>query len=129
MYGVGDPPTGHLQYVIAGHSAPVLLPRDGAPFAVAGKGFPIGMIDDAVFEDESMMLEPGDRLYFYTDGVIEASNGAEVEFGLDRLFADVVRYRDRPLRAGLDLIAADVRDWCGGGLKDDVSLLAVERGR
>ncbi len=53
--------------------------------------------------------EPDARLYFYTDGVIEASNGAELELGLDRLFADIVRYRDRPLRAGLDLIAAVAR--------------------
>ena len=129
VYGVIDPPTGRFQYVIAGHPAPVRLPRNGTPFAVAGRGFPIGMIDDAVFEEESTILEPGDRLYLYTDGVIEASNGAEVEFGLDRLFAGIVRYRDRPLRTGLDLIAADVREWCGGRLKDDVSLLAIERAR
>ena len=111
VYGVIDPPTGRLQYVIAGHPAPLRLPRGGAPSAVAGRGFPIGMIDDAAFEDETTILEPGERLYLFTDGVIEASNGAEVEFGLERLIAGIVRYRDLPLRAGLDLIAADVQDW------------------
>ena len=54
-------------------------------------------------------------------------NAAEEEFGLDRLLAEIERWRDRPLRAGLDTIAAAVRDWCGGRLRDDVSLLAVER--
>jgi hypothetical protein len=41
--------------------------------------------------------------------------------------AEIDRLRDRPLRVGLDLIADLVRDWSGGQLTDDVSLLAVER--
>ncbi len=85
------------------------------------------MIEGAVYEDECLTLQPGDRLYFYTDGVIEALNGAEDEFGLHGLLAEIERHRDRPLRFGLDRIAATVREWCGGQLKDDVSLLAVER--
>jgi sigma-B regulation protein RsbU (phosphoserine phosphatase) len=129
VYGVIEPASGQLRYVIAGHPAPVLLPRVGAPLAVAGGGFPIGMLDDAVFQDEILTLEPGDRLYFYTDGVIEALNDAEAEFGFERLCEEIARYRDRPLRAALDLVAGHVRDWCGGRLRDDVSLLAVERAR
>jgi len=85
------------------------------------------MIEEAVFEDENLTLEPGDRLYFYTDGVIEALNGDEEEFGTARLLDEIARWRDHPLRAGLDRVAAAVRAWCGGRLKDDVSLLAVER--
>ena len=74
-----------------------------------------------------MTLHVGDRLYFYTDGVIEALDAAEQEFGYARLVDEIVRHRDRPLREGLDLIADAVRDWSGGHLRDDVSLLAVER--
>ena len=51
LYGVIDPSSGTFQYVTAGHPAPVLLPRDGPPVAIEGAGFPIGMIDDAAFED------------------------------------------------------------------------------
>lgn len=40
----------------------------------------------------------------------------------------LARSRDLPLRTGLDAIARSVRDWCGGRLRDDVSLLGVERG-
>jgi sigma-B regulation protein RsbU (phosphoserine phosphatase) len=127
VYGVLDPSSGRFQYVMAGHPPPVLLPRAEPPVVVAGAGLPIGMIEEAVFEDESLVLEPGDRLYFYTDGVIEASNGDEEEFGTARLLDEIARWRDHPLRAGLDRVAAAVRAWCGGRLKDDVSLLAVER--
>jgi sigma-B regulation protein RsbU (phosphoserine phosphatase) len=74
-----------------------------------------------------VILEPGDRLYFYSDGVIEALDASEQEFGYTRLMAEVDRQRHRPLRLGLDLIADGVRDWSGGQLRDDVSLLAIER--
>jgi sigma-B regulation protein RsbU (phosphoserine phosphatase) len=127
VYGVLDPASGRFEYVVAGHPPPVLLPYVGPPAAVAGAGLPIGMIDDATFEEEALTLHPGDRLYFYTDGVTEAVNAFEEEFGHTRLLEKIARWRDRPLRAGLDLVAAAVRDWCGSSLKDDVSLLAVER--
>ncbi len=57
----------------------------------------------------------------------EALDAAEQEFGYARLVEEIGRYRDRPLREGLDLIADRVRDWSGGQLRDDASLLAVER--
>jgi sigma-B regulation protein RsbU (phosphoserine phosphatase) len=127
VYGVIDPASGRFQYVMAGHLPPVLVPRDGPPEAVAGAGLPIGMIEDAAFEDETITLEPGDRLYFYTDGAIEALNAGDEEFGHARLLAEFHRWRGRPLREGIDLVAASVRAWCDGRLKDDVSFLAVER--
>ena len=127
VYGVIDPSSGRFQYVMAGHPAPVLMPLGGPPAAVAGAGLPIGMIDEAVFEDQTLTLERGDRLYFYTDGATEAANADDEEFGPVRLCQEFERWRDRSLREGLDLVAASVRAWCGGRLKDDVSLLAVER--
>jgi sigma-B regulation protein RsbU (phosphoserine phosphatase) len=127
VYGVFDVARGRFQYVMAGHPPPVLLPRTGPPAPLHGGGLPVGMIEHATFEDEAVTLHPGDRLYFYTDGVIEALDASEQEFGYARLVAEVDRQRDRPLRAGLDLVADAVRDWSGDQLLDDVSLLAVER--
>jgi sigma-B regulation protein RsbU (phosphoserine phosphatase) len=127
VYGVCDPACGRLSYVMAGHPAPIVLPRTGAAAPLEGGGLPIGMIADATFDDEAMTLEPGDRLYFYTDGVIEALNGSEQEFGHTRLMTEIDRLRNRPLLQGLDVIADLVVDWAGGQLRDDASLLAVER--
>ncbi len=127
VYGIIDVRSGDFQYVIAGHPAPLLLPRAGAPAAIAGGGLPIGMIDDVVFEEHRLVLEPGDRLYVYTDGVIEALNDTDDEFGVDRLRAAIELHRTRPLRTGLETIVSGVRHWCGGRQRDDVSLLAVER--
>jgi sigma-B regulation protein RsbU (phosphoserine phosphatase) len=127
VYGVYDRAEGVFQYVMAGHPAPILVPREGAPVPVGGGGLPIGMMDDATFEDETVNLAPGDRLYFYTDGVIEALDASEQEFGFERLMAALDRRREKPLHAGLTEVADLVRSWSGDQLRDDVSLLGVER--
>jgi sigma-B regulation protein RsbU (phosphoserine phosphatase) len=127
VYGVMEQASGQFHYVMAGHPAPILLRRGQAPVPVPGVGLPIGMLDGAEYEDETLTLEPGDRLYFYTDGAIEALNAAEDDFGADRLLGEIARWRDRPLREGLDRLAGAIRGWCGDRLRDDVSLLAVER--
>jgi len=127
VYGIVDPSSGRFEYVLAGHPPPVLLPHAGPPVMAPGSGLPIGMIDDAKYTPECLTLLPGDRLYFYTDGVTEAMDANEEEFGEVRLLEEIARWRDRPLREALGLVAATVRNWCGGSLKDDVSLLAVER--
>ena len=85
------------------------------------------MLERAWFENRRLTLEPGDRLYFYTDGVIEALTSDEREYGVERLLAAIERQRDIPLRGAIDAIAADVYAWSSGRLQDDVSLLAVER--
>jgi sigma-B regulation protein RsbU (phosphoserine phosphatase) len=127
VYGILDESSGRFRYVIAGHPPPVLLPRNAPPRPLGGGGLPIGMIEHVQFEDGTATLQDGDRLYFYTDGVIEALDAAEQEFGYARLIDEIGRQCGRPLRAGLDLIADAVRNWSGGDLRDDVSLLAVER--
>ena len=78
VYGVFDPAHGRFSYVMAGHPAPIVLPRIGPAAPLQGGGLPIGMIEHATFDDEAVTLQLGDRLYFYTDGVIEALNVAEL---------------------------------------------------
>lgn len=127
VYGVFDPAHGRFSYVIAGHPAPIVLPRLGPAVPLQGGGLPIGMIEHATFDDEAVTLQPGDRLYFYTDGVIEALNESEQEFGHARLMTEIERLRGHPLRQGLDVIAEIIIGWSGSHLADDVSLLAIER--
>jgi sigma-B regulation protein RsbU (phosphoserine phosphatase) len=126
VYGVFDEPQGQFRYVMAGHPAPVFLPRNGPPSPLPGGGLPIGMLDHATYTDETLHVRPGDRLYFYTDGVVEAMNASEQEFGYARLMAAIDRQRDRPLLSGLDAVTQLVREWSGNELRDDVSLLAIE---
>jgi len=127
VYGIAAPETGVIEYVVAGHPAPVLVPRSGPAAPVAAGGLPVGMVEDTRYESKRLTLEAGDRLYFYTDGAIETVDASGNEFGLERLISEIERVRDLPLRAGIDRIASVVTDWCGGSPDDDVSLLAIER--
>jgi sigma-B regulation protein RsbU (phosphoserine phosphatase) len=127
VYGTLEPSSGTFRYVTAGHPSPVLLPAGGDPVAVPGAGLPIGMIDGAAYDEETLVLQPGDRMYLYTDGAIEALDGNEEEFGIDRLVSEFTRWRDLPLQQGLQHAVAAVRGWCEGRLRDDIPLLAVER--
>jgi PAS domain S-box-containing protein len=127
VYGVFDPAQARFQYVMAGHPAPVFVPATGPPAPLHGRGLPIGMIEHAAYDDEAVILQPGDRLYFYTDGVIEALDASEQEFGYQRLVAALAQERGRPLRQGLERVANMVIEWSAGQLRDDVTLLAIER--
>lgn len=128
VYGAYDGSEGHFRYVVAGHPSPLLLRRGEPPVELPGRGLPIGMIESASYRDETVSLGPGDRIYFYTDGVTEAQDTAEVEFGPARLMAEIERTRALPLLEGLELLADAVRRWTDGSPRDDVSLLAIERG-
>lgn len=127
VYGAYDGSDGRFRYVVAGHPSPLLLRRGEPPVELPGRGLPIGMIEGASYGDETVSLEPGDRIYVYTDGATEAVDASEVEFGPERLMAEIDRARELPLAEGLERVADAVREWANGGPKDDVSLLAIER--
>ena len=80
------------------------------------------------YESRSLRLEPGDRLYLYSDGITEAMNPADVLFGAERMLSGLLRGRSEPLATSVSNLLADVRSWGGAGLRDDISLVAVEFG-
>ena len=67
VYGILNAATGEFRYVSAGHPGPVHLPSRADPMILAGRGSPIGLADDA-YEERSVHLKAGDRLYLYSDG-------------------------------------------------------------
>ncbi|MCK5378998.1 MAG: SpoIIE family protein phosphatase, partial [Acidobacteria bacterium] len=82
-------PDGSLYAVNAGH-CPILVRRcDGRVEQIASSGLPLGILDGVTYETESLNLRPGDTVFLYTDGLTEAENPEEEEFGQDRLI-DVV---------------------------------------
>ncbi len=127
VYGVLEEPTRTLRYISAGHPAPVLVPREGAARPVAGRGFPVGMIGDARYEEQSLKLEPGDRLVLFTDGLLDALGDDGGEGGDARLLAELERSRSATLQECLDgLQSLAVRCRGTAAVEDDISLLALE---
>ncbi len=85
---VFEPGTRELRYVNAGHN-PALLVSGEEPRLLRSTGLPIGMLENVVHREEILSVSPQDTLVLYTDGITEAADAAESEFGLDRLVAFV----------------------------------------
>lgn len=118
--------TGQVRLVQAGHPHPLLIRRDGRVRTVGRGGFPVGLLENAVFEPLSLRLRAGDRLFIASDGITECP-GQAGDFGsggLARLLRDS-RHRSGPMLFS-DLESALVRHAGGSDLPDDVSAICVD---
>jgi serine phosphatase RsbU (regulator of sigma subunit) len=119
-----DPESGELRYCVAGHPPPALRRASGECTLLQATSVPVGVADDVEFSEASVVLEDGDVVVLYTDGLVERP--------------------DRPIDEGLELLRAAVGEHGGespeelvehllealtaaGPLRDDVVLLAVAR--
>jgi sigma-B regulation protein RsbU (phosphoserine phosphatase) len=124
-----DPATGRLNYVNAGHDAPILL-RAGQETCeeLAATGLPAGILPDAPLSEETVNLGPGDLLYGYTDGLREAQDPSGDEFSAERLMAALVTLRALPAPEIAEKITAEVSKFTAGGEpQDDMTQLVVRR--
>jgi len=126
IYGLLDVPTRRLRFTVAGHPAPILV-REGSPAErLDVAGFPIGMFDEAEYEESVIDLRQGDRLYFHSDGLNEELNAQDEEFGNERLLSAIADGRALGLQDAVESLVQRVIAWRGEEhLKDDVSILAV----
>ncbi len=92
IYAVYDPTTNIFTYANGGHDPPVVVHTDGSSTQLPmTEGLALGVMPDFEFSHHSYELQPGETVVFYTDGVTEAINAEEEQFGLTRLreaFAD-----------------------------------------
>ncbi len=86
LYAVYDPSSRELTYANGGHNSPLVVHPDGtsALFPLTD-GIALGIAPDLSYKQNTVTLSPGDSVIFYTDGVTEAMNSEEEEFGLDPL--------------------------------------------
>lgn len=128
FYGVLNRRTRVLTYANAGHPYPLrFAARTGTVHEVAAQGFMLGIIPDEQYRERTVQLEPGDRLCFYTDGLVEARNGMGEGYGTDRLRSTLLAH-GRSLAAPLTgLLLADQEGFrAGQALSDDVTLVVCE---
>jgi len=115
FYAVLDSQAMTLNYVNAGHNPPCLLQGEASSVRLLkARGVALGVLDDVDLQSVKVDLQPGDVLVLYTDGVTEAINRAEEEFGEERLYAVITQNRHRPaeeiMAAILDAITAHAGD-------------------
>jgi sigma-B regulation protein RsbU (phosphoserine phosphatase) len=108
---------------LGGHPDALLLRHDGTdPEPIGGHGPLLGVMDDAVFHDQTVRLEPGDVVLLFTDGVIEGRRGQAL-YGEARLHETIRRVGPRPNELVAEVVR-EVLDFQDGTLRDDVALIA-----
>ncbi len=127
LYAILDVAGRELRYVAAGHPGPIHLRAGHPATSFDSTGLAIGWLPDTPFAEQTLPTAPGDRFYFYSDGVVEAQSAADEFFELERFLALLERTREEPLQASLEALRAELAAWCGAaGPRDDVSVLAIE---
>jgi sigma-B regulation protein RsbU (phosphoserine phosphatase) len=116
---------GSLVFTNAGHNPPILVKKNSILRLEAG-GVVLGLFETATFEQEKVMLEKGDVLLAFSDGVTEAMNEASEEFGDEQLVALMRNRHGQDPRKILKELVEEVKKFTGEALQsDDVTMMAV----
>jgi sigma-B regulation protein RsbU (phosphoserine phosphatase) len=92
-----------------------------------GDTFPLGILDDAAYEETQLKLEPGDKVVLYTDGIVEAMNEQEEMFGFERLLELVKNSQTQTAASLLEEIKRDVNEFAGSAPQhDDITIIVVQ---
>ena len=126
LYGIIDLNNKEFHYVTAGHPTPIVLSANGTITQETCKAVAIGLLKNPMYEERCIPLNPGDRIYLYSDGAIEASNDSNEQFGTDNFIRLIMEEKDKNIRSGLSSLLQKIRGWISGPPQDDVSMLAFE---
>ena len=122
--GVLDLSTGRLRYCNAGHDRPVLV-GDSVEELPALANVPVGVFDDATYQEQEAMVAPGSLLFLYTDGVTESMDAGRRQFGRERLLGTLASCPRKP-DVLIRTVGADIRAFAGEAEQsDDLTMLVV----
>ena len=129
LYAVLDAEDGSVGLCSAGQTQPILLSAKTAePTLVetVGDTFPLGILDEANYEETQLQMEPGDKVVYYTDGIVEAMNKHEDMYGFERLHEVVKSSEADTAEALMNDIISDVSDFTGAATQhDDLTIIVV----
>ena len=127
LYAVLDTKSGHLRYANAGHDLPYLRHASGAS-ELRATGMPLGLMPGMGYEEKEAVLEAGDSVLFYSDGLVEAHDQQREMFGFPRLQGIVGAHRvGGP--ALIDFLLAELERFTGEDWEqeDDITMVTLQR--
>ncbi|MEO8275203.1 MAG: SpoIIE family protein phosphatase [Thermoanaerobaculia bacterium] len=125
---LGEAADGRLTFTNAGHNPALLVRADGTVERLGATGPPIGLLADGKFTQEERRLGPGDLLALYTDGIVEACDPEEEEFGMERLEGILIAQRNAALEAISASLDQELHRFVRGTpYGDDRTLVLVRR--
>jgi sigma-B regulation protein RsbU (phosphoserine phosphatase) len=139
-----NPPLGELTYVNAGHNPPLLYKGssavsgnseggrmsqgDGLLTPLIRTGMPLGVEPGTIYEQRAIHLSPGDFIVFYTDGVTDALNSRNEDFGMERLKNTILSARRLTAAGILDEVDKVFREFIGDSSPfDDITVMVARR--
>jgi len=126
IFGVLDNSSSTLSYINAGHLPPIILRKDGSVEAPTNSDLVIGVLPNVDYQVHEIKLQPGESVYLYTDGVTEAMNEANEQYGEERLLEFLAKRNGSSIRQVCDEIQADLIEYRGKAEQsDDVTILAL----
>jgi serine phosphatase RsbU (regulator of sigma subunit) len=130
LFAVLDSSSKTLSLCSAGQTQPVLRSASsGAAVLVETKGdsFPLGILEDAAYEETGLSLATDDKVVLYTDGVVEAMNAEEEMFGFDRLIEVIKESKNSAAQSLLEEIKGKVNEFAGSTPQhDDITIIVVQ---
>jgi sigma-B regulation protein RsbU (phosphoserine phosphatase) len=128
FYAILDTQNHQIHYSNAGHENPYLCSTQFGNKRLKTGGIPLGMLPDFVFEEDSVALEDDCMLVLYSDGVTEAMNSEEEQFGDDRIAAVLDQHKHAPASEIIDhLVAAVKKHAAGYPQSDDITVVVMRR--
>jgi serine phosphatase RsbU (regulator of sigma subunit) len=128
LYAAYDPRSGEVEYCSCGHLPGLLRRADGAIEMLSAGGLPVGLFDHLKVNARHAAMRPGDLLFLYTDGVTEAVDPQDREFGEDRLLALLATSACADAVGSIARVNAAVHEFAQGKPQfDDVTCLAIAR--
>ena len=126
LYGVYNPETRTLTYANGGHNLPIIVHPDGSSTVLPGtNGIALAIMPNAEFDQTEITCSPGDTIVFYTDGVTEAIDEQEEEFGMDRL-REIFASAPGDCQVAVQSIFDAVSEFAGDAPQfDDITCLAL----
>lgn len=122
------PATGEAKYCNAGHNPAFLVRASGEVETLSAVGTVLGVLPELGYEEQQIRLEPGDLIAVYSDGVTEAANSDDEEFGEQRLSDLLVAHRNDTAAAMVEVVTQAVDDWCDSAPPtDDITLIVARR--
>ncbi len=121
VYAVLDPARCTLTIANAGHLPPLVTSAQRTSFVESEIGLPLG-IRRGSYSESVLHLNEGERITLYSDGITEATNQSDEEYGLDRMAAHL-----RNDHTSMETLLEEVRAFAGSGLRDDATVVMVSR--
>ncbi len=125
FYAIWDPEENAFTYANGGHNPPLVIREDGQSRLLTEHGLALGILEGATYRAHTVTLRPGDVVLFYTDGVTEALNEAQAEFGLDRLRLIASQARQQDAHSIMRAVQRAVEAHAGDTLQYDDSTMVI----